>query len=177
MPTLSEHATRSGRKIGLNDEKGYAIAIFLVLLIVSAIVAGYFLVLKPQPAGYNTIYLLDNQKKAVDFPATLVANQNSTFNLWIGVVNNMGGSGNQTYQVLVKITPNLSDFPVDAQPTQTYDLSLANGATWQNKVTITQNQVGSYWIVFELWHYNADTNVKGYQFTHDYGVLNVQVVS
>ena len=78
-------------------------------------------------SGYNTIYLLDNQKKAVDYPVTLVANQNSTFNVWIGVVNNMGGSGNQTYQVLVKVTPNLSDFPVDSQAIQTYDLSLEMG--------------------------------------------------
>ena len=177
MPKLSEHATRIGRKIGLDDEKGYIVAIFLVLIIVSAIVAGYFLVLKPQPAGYNTIYLLDNQKKAVDYPVTLVANQNSTFNLWIGVVNNMGGSGNQTYQVLVKITPNLSDFPVEAQPIQTYDLSLANGASWLNKSAITQNQVGSYSIVFELWHYNADASVRAYEFTHDYCVLNIEVVS
>jgi uncharacterized membrane protein len=143
-----------------------------------AVVAGYFLISKPQPAaGYNTIYLLDNQKKAVDYPVTLVANQNSTFNVWIGAVNNMGGSGNQTYQVLVKITPNLSNFPVEAQPIQTYDLSLANGATWQAQSSIMQNQVGNYSIVFELWHYNADANVKAFQFTHDYCVLNIQVVS
>ncbi len=120
---------------------------------------------------------MTTQKKAVDYPVTLVANQNSTFNLWIGVVNNMGGSGNQTYQVLEKITQNLLNFPVDAQPTQTYDLSLANGATWQTPSSITQNQVGNYSIVFELWHYNTDANVMAYQFTNDYCVLNIQVVS
>ncbi len=174
MPTLSERATRIGRKIGLNDDKGYVIAIFLVLIIVSAIVAGYFLVLKPQPAGYNTIYLLDNQKKAVDYPVTLAANQNSTFSVWIGVVNNMGGSGNQTYQVREKITQNLLNFPVDTQPTQTYDLSLANGATWQTQSSITQNQVGGYSVVFELWHQNS---AGIFEFTYDYCVLNIQVVS
>jgi len=131
----------------------------------------------PQPSGYNTIYLLDSQKKAVDYPITLVANQNSTFNLWIGVVNNMGGSGNQTYQILEKITQNLLNFPVDGQPTQTYNLSLSNGATWQTPVSVTQNQVGNYSIVFELWHYNTDSNVMAYQFTNDYCVLNIQVVS
>jgi len=172
---------RIGRKIGLSDEKGYIVAIFLVLIIVSAIVAGYFiayfLVLKPQPEGYNTIYLLDSQKKAVDYPVTLVTNKNSTFNVWVGVKNDLGGSGNQTYQVLVKITQNLSTFPVDAQPNQTYNLSLANTATWQNQSTITLNQVGSYWVVFELWHYNADANVRAYEFTHDYCVLNIEVIS
>jgi uncharacterized membrane protein len=139
-------------------------------------VAGYFLVLKPQSSasGYNTIYLLDNQKKAVDYPVTLVANQNSTFNLWIGVVNNMGGSGNQTYQVREKITQNLLNFPVDAQPTQIYNLSLANGATWQTSSSLTQDTVGSFSVVFELWHQNS---AGTYDFTNDYCVLNIQVIS
>jgi uncharacterized membrane protein len=139
-----ERVKNIGRKIGLNDEKGYAVAIFLALIIVSALVAGYYLAFKPQPEGYNTIYLLDTQKKAVDYPVTLVANQNSTFNVWVNVENHMGGSENQTYQVLVKIAPNLFTFPVDTQPTQTYDISLANGGSWQNLSTVTQNQVGSY---------------------------------
>jgi len=177
MQIQLESVKRIGRKIGLNDEKGYAVAIFLVLIIVSALVASYYLVFNTPPAGYNTIYMLDAQKRAVNYPVTLIANQNSTFNLWIGVVNNMGGSGNQTYQVREKITQNLLNFPVDTQPTQTYDLSLANGATWQTPSSITQNQVGSYSIVFELWHYNADANVKAYEFTHDYCVLNIEVVS
>jgi uncharacterized membrane protein len=171
-----ESVKKIGKKIGLNDDKGFIVAIFLALIIVSATVAGYFLFLKPQPAAYNTIYLLDNQKKAIDYPVTLVANQNSTFSLWMGVVNNMGGSGNQTYQVLVKITPNLSNFPVTAQPIQTYDLSLANGDSWEKQSTITLNQIGSYSVVFELWHYNADSNVKAYQFTNNYCVLNIQVI-
>ena len=161
-----------GRKIGLDDEKGYAVAIFLVLIIVSALVASYYLVFNKPPAGYNTIYLLDAQKQAVNYPVTLVSNQNSTFNLWVGVVNNMGGD--QTYRVLVKITSNLSGFPVDIQQTQTYDLSLKNTATWQTESTITLNQVGNYWVVFELWHQNS---AGTYDFTNDEAALNVQVTS
>jgi len=119
--------------------------------------------------------LLDSQKKAIDYPVTLVANQNSTFNVWVNVKNNMGGSGNQSYQVLVKIIPNLSTFPVNTQPIQTYDISLGDGATWQDLSTITQNQVGSYSVVFELWRYNPDSGA--YEFTHNYCVLNIQVIS
>ena len=132
------------------------------------------MVFKSQPSGYNTIYLLDSQKTADNYPTTLIANQNSTFNLWVGVVNNMGGSGNQTYQVLMKVTANLSSFPVNAQPIQTYNLSLANTATWQTESTITLNQVGSYWVVFELWHQNS---AGTYEFTNDQSVLNIQVKS
>ena len=169
-----ERVKNIGRKIGLNDEKGYAVAIFLALIIVSALVVGYYVVFKPQPEGYNTIYLLDTQKKAVDYPVTLVANQNSTFNVWVNVENHMGGNGNQTYQVLVKITPNLSTFPVDTQPTQTYNVSLANGKSWQSLATITQNQVGNCSVVFELWQYNQAGVLE---FTHNYCVLNIQVIS
>ena len=148
-----ESVKKIGRKIGINDEKGYAVAIFLALIIVSSVVIGYYVVVKPQPEGYNTIYLLDSQKKAIDYPEVLVANQNSTFNVFVNVENHMGGKDNQTYQVLVKITPNLSGFPVDTQPIKTYDVSLRDGDSWQNSASITENQVGSYSVVFELWQY------------------------
>ena len=39
-----ESVKRIGRKIGLNEEKGYAVAIFLALIIVSATVIGYYVV-------------------------------------------------------------------------------------------------------------------------------------
>ena len=42
MQRLLERAKSIGRKIGLNDEKGYIVAIFLALIIVSALVAGYY---------------------------------------------------------------------------------------------------------------------------------------
>ena len=174
MQIRLESVKKIGRKIGINDEKGYAIAIFLVLIIISALVAGYYLVFNTQPAGYNTIYLLDAQKQAVDYPVTLVANQNSTFNLWVGVVNNLGGSGKQTYQVLMKITSNLSGFPVNVHPTETYNLSLKNTDTWQTELTLTLNQAGNYWVVFELWQRNSSGT---YDFTNNEGSLNIQVTS
>jgi uncharacterized membrane protein len=170
-----ESVKRIGRKIGLNEEKGYAVAIFLALIIVSATIVGYYVWLRPQPEPYNTMYLLDSQKKAFDYPVTLVANQSSAFNVYVNVVNHMGGPDNQTYQVLMKITPNLSDYPVDIQPIKTYEVSLKDGDSWQNSVAITQEQVGSYSVVFELWHYNQDS--KTYEFTPNYCVLHIQVTS
>ena len=107
----------------------------------------------------------------------LVANQNSTFNVSVTVENHMGGT--VQYQVLVKITNNLSTFPVNAQPTETYNMTLGNGQSWQKSVTVTENQVGSYSVVFELWQYNPDSGA--YQFTNNnvnnYCVLNIQVIS
>ena len=37
-----ESAKRIGSKIGLNEEKGYAVAIFLALIIVSATIIGFY---------------------------------------------------------------------------------------------------------------------------------------
>ena len=162
-----------GRKIGLNDDKGYIVAILLALIVVAAVVAGYFAFARPQPAGYSTIYLLDSQKNAADYPVTLIVNQNSTFSVYVGVENHLGGSGNQTYQVLEKVASNPEMYPLDMQPIQTYDVSVANGATWQTLSTTTLNQPGSYSVVYELWHYNYATS--SYEFTGDFAVLNIQV--
>lgn len=172
-----ESAKRIGRKIASNDEKGYTAAVFLALLVIFALVVGYFGVNAYNayfsPAqGYNTIYILDANKTASNYPETLVANQNSTFNIWVYVENHFGSDA--LYQVQMKITKNLSSFPVDVQPIKTYTASLANGASWENLETITQNEPGRYSVVFELWQQDTSGN---YQFTHDYTVLNIQVVS
>lgn len=164
-----ESVKRIGRKIGLNEEKGFAVAIFLALIIVSATIIGYYVVIRPQAEPYNTIFLLDAQKKAFDYPGTLVANQNSTFNVYVNVVNHMGGTDIQTYQVQVKISPNLSG----TQPSKTYDLSLRDGETWQDSASIALNQVGSYSVVFELWQIKDGVLLL----TPNSCVLNISVIS
>ncbi len=168
-----ESARRIGSKIGLNEEKGYAVAIFLALIIVSATVLGYYFVLRPQAAPYNTIYLLDADKKAVDYPQTLVANQNSTFSVYVDVENHMTTTA--SYQVQVKIAQNLSTFPVDNQPIQIIETGNVNnnGKPIEKTATITINTLGSYSVVFELWQHKDGT----LEFTQDYCVLNIQVIS
>src|SRR5208283_1210836 len=89
MRILLERAKSIGEKIGLNDDKGYLVAIALALIIVSSLLAGYYLLYKPSPEGFSTIYLLDERNKAENYPQTLVSNQNSTFTLPVAVVNNM----------------------------------------------------------------------------------------
>jgi uncharacterized membrane protein len=172
-----ERVKNIGRKIGLNDDKGYVVAIVLALVIVALLLAGYYVLFRPAPAGYSTIYLLDSKNNAVDYPQVLVANQNSTFNVPVTVVNNVGHA--VKYEVLVKITNTLTTVPVNTQPVASYQMTLENGQTWQKTATITENQVGNYWVVFELWYYNSDPNVMAYQFNPyaNYCVLPIQVVS
>ena len=177
MQIQLERVKNIGRKIALNDDKGYAVAIFLAVVIISALLVGYYVLFRPAPAGYSTIYVLDSQNNAVDYPQLLVANQNSTFSVPVSVVNNMGYT--VKYQVLVKITSELTTVPVNTQPVATYQMTLGSGQTWQKTATITENQVGNYWVVFELWHYNSDPSVMAYQFNPraNYCVLPIQVVS
>jgi uncharacterized membrane protein len=172
MQIRLERAKSIGRTIGINDEKGTLIAVFLVLVIVSALAITYFVAFRPQPAGYNTIYILDSQKMAEDYPVTLVANQNSTFNVWLSVENHMGTQ--EKYQIQTKITTDTSNFPIGIQPINTSYITLDNGKNWQSMEIVTQNQVGNYAVVFELWQLNSSGI---YQFTNNYCVLNIQVIN
>jgi uncharacterized membrane protein len=171
-----ESAKRIGNRIGLNEEKGFAIAILLALIIVVAVIAGFFTysTLTAKPVGYNTIYLLDSNKKAVDYPEVLVANQNSTFNVYINVENHLRNTA--SYQVKIKIAQTLTTFPVDAQPSQTIDMgSIKNdGKPVEKTVTITHNVLGKYSVVFELWQLGSDESLN---FTQDYCVLKIQVTN
>jgi uncharacterized membrane protein len=164
-----------GRKIGLNDDNGYVVAIFLGLLIVSATVIGYYVILAPPAESYNTIYLLDSNNKAMDYPKVLVADQNSTFNVYVNVENHMTKSAD--YTVEMKIVENLpAIFPIDMQPTQVYETgSLSNnGKPWQTSATVTENTIGSYSVVFELWQHKDDGSLL---FTQNLCVLKIQVVN
>jgi uncharacterized membrane protein len=166
-----------GRRIVSNDEKGYVTAIFLAVIIAFAIVVGYFAVnaynaAAAPPQGYNTINMLSEDKQATNYPEVLVANQNSTFKVWITIENHLGTAAQ--YRVETKITKNLTSFPVEVTPSDSYDMSLTNGASWASMHTITLNETGDYAVVFELWQQDAAGN---YQFTHNYTVLRIQVIS
>jgi uncharacterized membrane protein len=169
MPKLSEFAKRIGRKIGLNDEQGYGIAVFLALVIVAVIVASYFVsaAMNP-PKGYSTIYLLDNNEKAVEYPEVLVVGQSST--VWLAVENHFPDA--VSFEVRVKITENLSTYPQNVTEIQTYKTgSIASQDSWRNMVTLTQDKPGDYAVVFELYKLNGDDA----EFTPNYCVLNVEV--
>ena len=165
---------RIGRKLGLDEQKGFAVAIFLSLIIVIAVIAGLltYSKLTTPTVGYNTIYLLDVNHKAEDYADLLVANQNSTFVVYLDVENHLGYAA--SYQVQIKFTNTISTFPVDAQPNQTIEMgNIDNGKSQEKTVTLTQNVPGNYSVVFELYQEKNDGSFK---FTQDYCVLYVQVI-
>jgi uncharacterized membrane protein len=165
-----------GRRIGLNDDGGVGLPVFLALIVVIATVVGIYgyITITAQPEPYNTMFLLDANQQAVNYPHVLVANQNSTFSLTVQVDNHMGQE--QDYQVQTKIVKNLLLTPngVEAPTVNTYDFTLANKASNQHTVTVTENTPGNYTVVYELWSKNSSGN---YSFTGNYCILNIQVTN
>jgi len=130
--------------------------------------------LKPPQKGYMTIYLLDSQKKAINYPELLVINQNNTFNVWVEVENHLGKT--QSFEILLKITNDTNtEFPAEVQPSNSYTTTLENGEKWETSSTITIEQPGTYSVIFELWMY--DENMGQNLFSGKVCVLNVEAVN
>ena len=165
------------RKLGnilkMENDNGYAVSVLIALILVSILVASYYVLLRPPQKGYMTIYLLDSQKKALNYPELLVINQNNTFKVWVEVENHMGKS--QYSEVLLKVTNDtVPIFPFKADANATYVRTLENGETWETLSTIAINEPGNYSVIFELWVY--DEKVGELQFSGNVCVLNIEVV-
>jgi uncharacterized membrane protein len=161
------------RSLNLDNKNGYTVSVLIALIVVSIFVASYYVLLKPPQKGYTTIYLLDSQKKAVNYPELLVINQNNTFNVWVEVGNHMEKS--QQSEVLQKITNGtIQRFPLETEANNSYERTLENGETWEISSTITINNPGNYSVAFELWVY--DEEVEALQFSGNVCVLNIEVV-
>jgi len=161
------------RSLSLDNENGYAVSVLIALILVSVLVGSYYVLMKPPQRGYMTIYLLDSQKKALNYPELLLINQNNTFNVWVEVENHMGKS--QPSEVLLKVTNGtVPIFPVEATANANYTRTLENGESWEIPATITIDKPGNYSVIFELWRY--DEEVGELQFGNAC-VLNVEVVN
>ncbi len=175
MPRRFESVTAIGKKIGLDDEKGVLAAVFIALIVVASTVAVYYYFFGPKPEPYNSVSLLDANGKATDYPEVLVADQNSTFTVYVQVGNHMNQDLN--YEVRAKMTQNVPvNIPngLDVPSIATIDFTVRNGETGQAPLTVTENQVGSYVAVFELWQANGSGD---YVFTGDYCLLPIEVTA
>ena len=162
-----------GNILKMDNNNGYAVSVLIALILVSILVASYYVLLRPPQKGYMTIYLLDSQKKALNYPELLVINQNNTFKVWVEVENHMGKS--QYSEVLLKVTNDtVPIFPFKADANATYTRTLENGETWETLSTIAINKPGNYSVIFELWIY--DKKVGELQFSGNVCVLNIEVV-
>ncbi len=169
-----ETIKKLAKSIDSDSKNGYTAAVLIAIIFVSSVVAGYYLFLRPPQKGYMTIYLLDSEGKAVDYPEVLVINQNNTFNVWVEVENHMGKS--QYSEILVKTTNDtIPLFPVDADTSSKYEKTLEDGEKWETTPTITINEPGDYSVIFELWIQDEESGVL--QYSENACVLNVKVTN
>lgn len=155
------------------SNKGYKIAVALALIFVFSLLIGYYFVTRQPPEPYSTIYLLDQQEKAIDYPELLVINNNNTFSVYVVVENHMGAK--KDFEVLQKVVNDaIPSFPVEAPVERSYTQTVENGKAWETLATATINQTGSYSVIFELWIFND--NAGTFEFSHNYCVLNMDVI-
>jgi uncharacterized membrane protein len=160
----------NNQTVTINLNKSHT-AVAITLIILCCIVGGYLIAYAITPSGYHVMYLLDSQGQAVDYPQTLIINQNNTFISPIVVINNMLTA--QDYQVQIKIVNNTFTFPVDASPYSTYEFTLADGQSWDNQIPITINEEGNYCVVFELYAKNDEN----YIFTYNFCILHIEATT
>ncbi len=155
-----------------NNKNGYVISVIIALLVASIMLGAYLVWLQPKREGYLTLYVLDAQKKAIDYPERLVNGINSTFSVYVDVENHLG---NETKcEVQVKVIQDMNPtFPVGVNPTLNFSDNIKNGAIWENVTTIQLDKAGSYSIIFELY---TITQSEEREFSGQFVALNVQVV-
>jgi uncharacterized membrane protein len=154
MEKKIKRTEKGGKSVSYSSEEKTIIVTFLVaLVIIGALLVN--LVLTPSPTEkFSTIYYLDSEKHTENLPKTVVLGENSTFSLWAGVENH-----NDTtidYHVLVKYDDGTSPVnPSPIEPTESFEKTLRDEKTWEFPVTITIDQLGSNWVILELWYMNA----------------------
>jgi uncharacterized membrane protein len=172
VSAISGKIKNLGRNLNLKSSKNaYAVSVAIALLIASVLLGVYYVALRPVQAGYFTIYLLDSQKKAIDYPEVLVSGVNSTFSVYVEVENHNGTDVNCTVQV--KVTSDMNPtYPVAVNANQTFTSTVKNGGEpWENVATVTLNQPGDYMVIFELWTITDGAP----QFSGEFTQLNIHV--
>ena len=144
----------------IDEEKTITVAILVAIIIL----AGLLVYMSFTPAPQETvisIYYLDSEKKADNYPQLLVLGENNTFLLWVGVENFMGRI--EYSSVLVKVDDGTGHVdPSPIEPVKRFEKVLLNKETWEFPMTMTINQSGKHRIIFELWLFNELENVFSY---------------
>ena len=141
----------------LDEEKMITVTILIAIVILAGLLI--YLVLDPAPTeNFTTIYYLDSEKQAENFPKTVVLGENNTFSLWVGV-GNYNGTTN-AFSVEIKIDDGKGDVePSPVELMESFERTLLDEEVWEFQVTITIDQLGSHRIIFELLSFDDTKNV------------------
>ena len=131
----------------IDEEKMILVAVLSALIIIAGLLVYVSLTPAPQE-GFVSIYILNLEKKAYNYPELLVLSKNNTFGLWVGVENGMNRIEYGIVQVKIANA---------SQPEETafsFERILLNREIWEIPLTMTLNKTGVYRITFELWLYD-----------------------
>ena len=142
-----------GDALDTGDDKGVVVAVALSLVIVTGMVAGYYVYhVYEKPEGYTSIYVLDAQGKAENYTFAVNITQNVTFNVFVVNHNCTVGS----FLVEEKITAGpIVQTPIDVTPLNVYAKTLGDGEIWPIQASATFDNAGSYNVILELWSNNS----------------------
>jgi hypothetical protein len=177
VKTSSGNPVNTSQEIGTHqkvDEERIIIVAVLSALVVIAGLLVYVSLVPAQPENFVSIYLLNSEKSANNYPQVLMLGRNNTFMLWIGVENFMGRI--EYCSVHVEITNDT--VPTTPQPeviVRNYEKILLKTKTWEFPVILTLNKTGFYRITFELWLYNEVKSV--FANSNSKSALRLKVVS
>jgi len=150
-----------------DEEKMILVAVLSALIIVAGLLV--FVSLTPAPQeNFVSIYILNSEGKAYNYPELLVLGENDTFRLWVGIENFM----NRIEYGIVEVK-----IANGSQPEETafsFERILLNREVWKIPLNMTLNKTGEYTIRFELWLYNE---MKAVFFFKDYSSLQLEVIS
>ena len=142
---------------GNSEEKTIILTILVALVIIGALLVNLVFFTHVETEQFSAIYYLDSEKQTTNLPKTVVLGENSTFSLWVGVINQNGTT--MDYSVRVKVDDGKSLVnPSPVEPTEMINRTLLNEKNLEFPVKISLDQLGSNRVIFELWFFNATKN-------------------
>lgn len=144
--------------------------IFAVVIATSMLVFSYYFVRRDEE--FISFSVLDQNKKAYNYPELLRKNENCT--LWVVIKNHKHEQ--ITCKVMVKIAHGpIASIPVPIEAYKIHVAELNPGDVWEQPISLTIEETGRFLIVFELWIYNK--TIKDFDFSGNYLILPVDVVA
>lgn len=165
---VKEYLTRMAK---LSDRNVSIVSIMLALAVVTALLVHSYISLR-KPNEFISLYVLDSQKKAENYPELFVIGQNNTCQLWVVIENHMERDISCKLQLKITNTP-LSTLPVPTEASKSYETTVGRGDRWEKPINLTMEKPGNFHLIFELWLYDQETGK--FKFSNIYIVLDVEV--
>lgn len=160
----SEGAIQSSKEIAAeksaSEDKIVIVAVLAALIVVSGLLI-YVSLTPPIPENFTSVYILNSEGKAEDYPELLVLGRNNTFSLRVAVENFMGRVEHGSVYVKVANGTDLGG-TLPEETIMNFERILVNQETWEFPVTLTLDEIGFYRVTFELWLYDELESVFAY---------------